>query len=63
MNLAYDIIAAQMCGIAQHPQELMRYLGISYERAVPQSIGDQWWFYGCKNVPNPLPCYLWRLKE
>lgn len=40
----------------------MRKLGITYEHATPQSMGDCWWFWNCKNVPNPLPAALEVLK-
>lgn len=40
----------------------MRKLGITYEHATPQSIADCWWFWGCKNVPDPLPAALKTLK-
>ena len=43
------------CGYEEHPQATMRRLGITYQHATPQSIGDQWWFWNCENVPNPLP--------
>jgi len=41
-----------------HPQEVMVRLGITYQHATPQSICDQWWFWNCENVPDPLPPYL-----
>lgn len=45
-----------------HPQEYMKELGITYQHATPQSIGDQWWFWNCENVPNVLPEALSWLK-
>lgn len=42
-------------GYDEHPQETMKRLGITYQHATPQSIADQWWFWNCENVPNPLP--------
>jgi hypothetical protein len=41
-----------------HPQKTMEELGITYERAIPQSIADQWWFLNCANVPKDLPPFL-----
>lgn len=41
-----------------HPQVVMKSLGITYQHATPQSIGDQWWFWNCENIPDPLPEYL-----
>lgn len=54
MDLRYDMID----GPPGHPQDVMRSLGVTYERAVPQSLGDQWWFFGCKSVPEPRPKFL-----
>lgn len=41
-----------------HPQTKMKELGISYQHSTPQSMGDQWWFWNCENVPDPLPEFL-----
>lgn len=38
-----------------HPQTLMKRLGITYQHATPQSMADQWWFWNCSNIPDPLP--------
>lgn len=54
MNLRYDMNIAP----DKHPQEVMRELGIAYAVATPQSIADQWWFWGCTKVPTELPPYL-----
>ena len=42
----------------RHPQKVMKELGITYQHATPQSIGDQWWFWNCKNIPDDLPDYF-----
>ena len=42
----------------EQPQVVMKQLGITYQHATPQSIGDQWWFWNCENTPDPLPPYL-----
>lgn len=55
MNLRYDLYTAPS---SRHPQEQMRALGIAYEHATPQSLGDQWWFWNCTGVPEALPEYL-----
>jgi hypothetical protein len=39
----------------------MRELGITYQHATPQSVGDQWWFWNCRNLPDKLPEYLTEL--
>ena len=43
----------------EHPQVVMRSLNISYGQAIPQSVGDQWWFFDC-TLPEglELPSYL-----
>jgi hypothetical protein len=59
MNLRYCLITAAIdCGETRHAQEVMRELGISYQHATPQSIGDQWWFWNCTGVTFPLPQFL-----
>lgn len=62
MNLRYDYLAAHFeCNINKHAQKVMKSLGIEYGGATPQSMGDQWWFWNCTNVPTPLPPYLTEL--
>ena len=39
----------------EHPQIIMKNLGITYQKATPQSIGEQWWFWNCENIPCELP--------
>lgn len=58
MNLRLDIY-----DLAEHAQYYMKQLGITYEKCDPQSVGDQWWFAGCKNVPTPLPPHLSLLED
>lgn len=41
--------------LTDHAQKFMRELGITYRLAVAQSLGDQWWFFDCESVPDPLP--------
>lgn len=45
----------------KHPQQDMKDLGITYFRATPQSIADQWWFWCCEGVPDTLPEYITKL--
>ncbi len=49
-HLRLDIYSA-----TQHAQDRMKSLGITYQHATPQSLGDQWWFWNCENVPDSLP--------
>jgi hypothetical protein len=36
----------------------MKELGITYQHATPVILGDQWWFWNCENIPEPLPPFL-----
>lgn len=58
MDLRYSMWASPN----EHPQRVMRDLGITYEKAIPQPIADQWWFINCQNVPDALPKYLTELR-
>jgi len=53
-----NMTAAFDCKENRHAQQVMEELGITYTHSTPQSMGDQWWFWNCKNIPNPLPKYL-----
>ena len=47
------------CGYdLMHPQELINHLKIKYDHATPQSMGNQWWFCNCSNLPEELPEFL-----
>ena len=60
MHLRFDCYAQ---GLSKepytHPQVKMRDLGIEYQHATPQSLGDQWWFWNAE-VPDgvELPGYI-----
>jgi len=47
----------------EHPQRMMIRLGITYQHATPQSMGDQWWFWNCENVPEELPEHISKLNS
>lgn len=36
----------------------MKRLGITYQHATPQSMGDQWWFWNCDNIPEEIPDHI-----
>lgn len=57
-HLRFRMITAYEYGAQHHPQQVMKDLGISYQHATPQSMGDQWWFWNCENIPKELPEYL-----
>lgn len=52
-HLRYDCIGAAYAGESRHPQEVIRELGIMYELAIPQSMGDQWWLFNCEHGELP----------
>lgn len=54
MNLKFELYGWE----GKHPLKVMEGLGITYQHATPQSMTDQWWFWNCENVPNPLPPML-----
>ena len=58
MNLNLDIYCLDC-----HAQTYMKRLGITYDHATPQTMGECWWFWNCRNVPDPLPPELSVLKR
>ena len=62
MHLKFHLQDASICGEDRHAQVVMKELGITYQHATPQSMGDSWWFWNCTNVPDILPKYLIELK-
>lgn len=59
VHLRFSLETAFMdCDEKRHAQVVMKELGITYQHAVPQSMGDQWWFWNCENVPKKLPEYI-----
>lgn len=58
-HLRYDLMSASFdCSEDRHPQIVMKELGVTYQHATPQSMGDQWWFWNCENIPKELPKYF-----
>lgn len=59
MSLRYCLMDAGInCNERRHAQEVMRWFGTTYQKAVPSSMTDSWQFWNCKNAPDPLPPYL-----
>lgn len=59
MHLRYDLMTANLdCAENRHALVVMKELGITYQHATPQSMGDQWWFWNCEGVSAKLPVYL-----
>lgn len=46
----------------QHPVEYLNSIGVTYKKAIPQSLRDQWWFLDCENLPNKWPNFMTKLK-
>lgn len=64
MNLIYDYYDAYYkAGKNDNAFDVMRELGIKYERSEAHTIIDAIIFYGCTNTPSPLPIYLEELKQ
>ncbi len=62
MHLLYSLITADLLHVEhRHAQDVMKDLGITYQHATPQTMGDQWWFWNCENLPCNLPRYLTEL--
>lgn len=40
------------------PYDIMGSLAITYVKALPQPIAEQIWFFGCEDIPDPLPDFL-----
>ena len=55
--LRFCMMEQHYAQVKGHPQEVMRNLGIKYKYAIPQSLGDQWWFIDCE-YNCELPSYL-----
>lgn len=59
IHLRYDIMEARFrCDESRHAVKVMEALGITYQHRTPQTMGDQWWFWNCENLPEKLPSYL-----
>lgn len=59
-HLRYDLMGAGLSGERRHPEEVMRDLGITFEKAIPQSMADQWWLFNCQH--GELPSYITEMK-
>jgi len=57
VNLRFDCYGACLAGEYRHAQTVMKELGITYQRATPQSMGDQWWFWNCEYTCD-LPHFI-----
>jgi len=58
VNLRFRMHEAIAAGFKSHPEKVMKDFDISYKEGIPQSLGDQWWFIDCENLPEKLPDFL-----
>lgn len=61
-NILYDDVGKYDAVFKQHPQKVLRDLGITYKKAVPQSIGNQWWFFDVHGDLDKLHKDLYEIK-
>lgn len=45
-------------GMLGHPQNILKAIGIKAMKHVPQTMGDCWDFWNCKDIPEKLPEYI-----
>ena len=63
MHLRFEYMTAQIdCNENRHAQKYMKDMGITYQHSTPQSLGDQFWFWNCENIPKHLPAFITELK-
>ena len=65
MHLVFDIRTAYESGFKDHPEKVMRQIGVDYTHSTPQTAHDKWIFWNCRVLPRilhePLPRFLTRL--
>ncbi len=57
-TLFFDLNTAIENGELRRPHDVVKALGIAYERWEPQPIADQIKLHGCTNVPAELPSFI-----
>lgn len=60
-HLRYRIDVAYHADEMRHPETVLKELGITYEAAIPQSMGEQWWLFNCQYT-SELPKYIEEMK-
>ena len=58
MKINLDLFGMGLSGENRHPEHVMKSFGMTWEKAVPQSLFDAWQFFGGKNVPDKLPDWI-----
>ena len=56
-QLYYDMIGCWEAGASGHPQQVMKDLGFQVIHAVPQTLGNCWWFT-VEDYDFELPPYI-----
>lgn len=46
-----------------HPLKRVADFGIQYNSAEPMPIASRWILRDCKNIPDDLPDYIWRIED
>ena len=57
-RLFFSMQGANEAGFTEHPQKVVKMLGIKYVFGEPNTLTDSWIFYDCSNVPEYLPKFL-----
>lgn len=58
MKLSINVFELFDSGDKRTPAQVVRALGILYERFEAQPIADRCVFHGCTNLPAELPAYI-----
>ena len=61
-NYCYDLIAAHLDPIKEHPQIQMKKLGFNVIKSEPVPIADCWWFRVDNEIAN-VPRYLYLMQD
>ena len=62
-HLRYCMYGAGLARVGKHPQTHMREMGINWQHSMPQSMGDQWWFWNCSGIPDLLPPFVTKMEN
>jgi hypothetical protein len=57
-HLRYSYYGATYDNESRHASEVLKSFGITWQHCTPQSMGDQMWYWNCKNIPDQLPSYI-----
>ena len=63
IKVSYNYLSAYDAGIRCHAEKQMHNLGIKYYHAIPQSIGDCYWFWIDDDIELPDYIYIMEYAE